>query len=293
MRILLIGYTVPDWLHVGISMQMLTHGMEAALRRLPVELQTIHAERRHDPGVLLPEADAVVVIDFYSPVIQRDLKTGWLREQTRAKQIVSLCECSFADADHSFLFDRTFYRDDGSCTYFPLPCLTEFMAVEPKTPKSVLLDYKPHFEPDMTEQIAGWVAPLAGEYSFSRIVIPDHVTHPYETRIPRTHYRGYLDQTARFEKYVVTHRETYGFSVIDMAARGTLILAPADCPHIPEGQRDFLRPCLIDDLVVQTFRTRDELLDLIRQPYQPPQTKAFTSYETMAWDIYRYLCSRM
>lgn len=286
MRILIDGYHVNNWAEVAISMRMLTLGMLEAFRRLPhaIEIETVFSPDRRN--VTLPQVDGVLLIDFYTPNVQEDLRSGWLRQQTGAKQLVSLCEGSFFEADHCFIFDEEFtlnplLEDQRSkFSYVPLPYMPQLMQPTPKVAKTVLFDYKTNFAYDWTDKIFEWSAELPADYQVARIHNDNQMLHPHENSLQRRNYPAYLRATSYFERFVVTESETYGFSVIDMAARGTEVFAPAT----------YLRPCLVRDLNVKVFHSKEELLDLLQRPYEQPPLPpdGYTSYDQLAEMIYQH-----
>jgi hypothetical protein len=75
--------------------------------------------------------------------------------------------------------------------------------------------------------------------------------------VPQVNYPAYLDQTASYETFIMTHPGSYEHSIIDMAARGIRILVP-----FGDG-RPFCNPSIIEDLALETFSTGEELLHLL------------------------------
>lgn len=75
--------------------------------------------------------------------------------------------------------------------------------------------------------------------------------------VPQLPYLRYLSATDRFEYFVVTHKGSYNGAVVDMAARGTKVIAP-------EGH---LTPSQVEFLGVKTFKTVDELCELLRKDW--------------------------
>lgn len=280
MRLLIDGYHVETWNQANISMRMLTHGLLEAFRRLPVEIETVCCWDRHN--VPLPQVDAVVVIDFYTLQIQDDLKTGWLKQQTGAKKIVAVCEGPFEHADCSVFFDDSIApAAQQDSMLVPLPYMPQFLQPTVKLPRTVLFDYKTNFEHDWTDRILEWSQELP-DYQFARIcdVGQEEYCSSVE-RIERLPYPLYLDATAHFERFVPTHGESYGFSVVDMAARGTEVIAPVN----------YLRPGVVRDLKIKEFSSKEEMLHLLQQPYElpPMPPDGYTTYDAMAQMILTYL----
>jgi hypothetical protein len=109
---------------------------------------------------------------------------------------------------------------------------------------------------------------LANEFDISRYVQVERRNTPARDgskdlpgvrEIRRMPFAQWLAATDRLETFLMTHRESYGYSVLDMFARGTRVLCPR--PFVPLHFRDRFH--------FGTFETSDELLDQLRTPPDP------------------------
>jgi hypothetical protein len=82
---------------------------------------------------------------------------------------------------------------------------------------------------------------------------------PHEKTLFPVPFDEYLKQTNRVETFIVTHRECYGYNVIDMLARGIRVVAP-------EG---FLHPTLTNRFKIPVFWNAEELQKIVRSPLKP------------------------
>ncbi len=88
-----------------------------------------------------------------------------------------------------------------------------------------------------------------------QIPVPDWVQS-----IPECCYPEYLERTAPYENFVLTHPGSYEHSIIDMAARGIKVLVP-----VQDG-RSFIPRALVNRLGFPTFETKEELYALLDAP---------------------------
>jgi hypothetical protein len=77
-------------------------------------------------------------------------------------------------------------------------------------------------------------------------------------------FSEWLAATDRIETFVMTHRESYGYSVLDMFARGTRVLCPA--AFVPRHFKD--------GFYIDTFEMRGDLIEQLRLPPDPLQLAA-------------------
>lgn len=76
----------------------------------------------------------------------------------------------------------------------------------------------------------------------------------------RMPFAQWLTATDCLETFVMTHRESYGYSILDMFARGTRVLCPT--PFVPSHFKD--RFCF------RAFDTKDELIGQLCAPPPDP-----------------------
>jgi len=81
---------------------------------------------------------------------------------------------------------------------------------------------------------------------------------PHELSLGVCPFADYLQRTNRVETFVVTHRECYGYQVIDMVARGIRVVTPVG----------FLHHSVVDGFQLPTFRNQEELLAIVSSPVE-------------------------
>jgi|SRR5208282_184040 len=88
-----------------------------------------------------------------------------------------------------------------------------------------------------------------------QIPIPDWVRS-----IPESCYPEYLERTAPYENFILTHPGSYEHSIIDMAFRGIKVLIPI------QDDLTFVPKAIINRMGFPTFQTEKELLTLLETP---------------------------
>jgi hypothetical protein len=233
----------------------------------------------------MPEADFTLIHSYTPSSILTEL--GTVRAKTR-QHVLWMSEYSYPGVDRCFTF-----LPCPNAEQVPLPALlnvldNSLVGVE-KYPGSVLLDHAWGWLPgydnyvgsppnlwlnrfyDWFQGYKGVVGQLesVNNEERSKTVIPDWVK-----KIPNSFFTDYLKLTAHFENYVMTHPGTYEHSIIDMAARGIRVLVPTPTvPHyhkdgwaITRGGEPFAPPDTIERLNLQTFSSKEELLDILKTP---------------------------
>ena len=241
-----------------LSVEVLTHFATSAFRRLPhVQVHT-HQVCDYERVLALPRADIVLFIAYWFDVEPTDSK--WIKRVTEASVTASLREVLFP-VDYCFTFKP--FPEAENAIYVPLQCDKASLPVSQKTPGTILVDHAwqafAGTDQDWTTRIEEWLSEVADRRSISRMVYyKDYpaVLPPFVTPLPPLPYHEYLKATAHFERFICTHAECYPHGVIDMAARGTQVLAPPG----------FLPECIVKDLGIPTFSSKEELLALLSEP---------------------------
>lgn len=281
-RLLILGHHPTSLDEAHTSVEVLTYFTTEAFRWLDV-IEVLTADvRRLD----FPQADVVLVVAYWeewSLAINDEAK-----RRTGAIKTASLREVRF-HTDHCFVFTPQSPGITGT-TYFPLPCEKGILTVEPKDPGAILLDHPwkdfAGTDNDWTARIEDWLEPQP--YKVSRLwyaptadnPFPFHAEdakalRPFLIPFPARPYPQWIRDTSRFERFIVTHKECYPWSVLDMAARGTQVLSPPG--YIPD--------CLVADLGVELFTSREELLAILAKPVGKEWTykrELFTDYGDIA-----------
>lgn len=253
-RLLVLGYPVITPHSAWSSAEMLTCGIATAFMGLPHV--TLFAENiQNVEKRILPKVDFVLLTIYGAD----DAKVPFVMEQTGARKLAAFREVA-CTCDHSFVFKDVGWETEH--TRLRLPCWKSLMRNFPKD-GSILIDHSwDDFigtEDDWTERIEGWLEPLSASrriYRLARHKTDAERAAPYTVKLGYQHYTDYLAATSRIERFVLTHKECYPFGVIDMAARGTQVIAP--CGFLPHS--------LVDELGIDVFHGQESLLNILGRP---------------------------
>lgn len=203
-----------------------------------------------------------------------------IRARTPKGRLLSLLEIAIADADWCFSFLKP---EIPHATHIVAPVDKEMCVNLPKA-KEIVVDHL-YYLPDShdwTFEVSEWLEPLKGEYKIYRMIQYEYDDElevssikPHEIEMPRMLFAEYMEMTSRVETHVFTHLEGYGYSLTDMVARGTRVIAPPNCIH----------PSLIVRFDIPIFRNREELLALVCSPVEPKWNKMIdrcTDYSEIA-----------
>jgi hypothetical protein len=226
-----------------------------------------------------------------------ELEFGRLAElRKRAKyKTMSFMELPLSKeyVDYCFIYlpQTTFQH----CEEISLPCLSSALNehISTKVPGSILLDHMwpPYHrtQKEWSQYLYEWLSSYRkhAKCSISQLrrggCESIEKFPPWVTPIPEKPYTEYLDATAHFETYILTHPGSYEHSVIDMAYRGTRVLVP-----VMHGQ-PFIPKSTIERLNLQTFTSRLDLLALLRAPTQVKHNRqSFTDAAEIALRIDNY-----
>lgn len=265
--LLIVSDELPQsWASVYGSMQMLTYGMSSAFGSL-LHIRVIQATTAQDS---YPEADFALCFVYNTP----SAKTlhARLRQVPGMRRVTSLAECPIQDM-HTFLLQ-------GSLRYPVCRSLLAQTTTAFKAKGSVLIDHPwPDDERDLTAWLYGQLAYWPG-YVFY-LVRKATEQRPRFANFTPLEYRAYVEYlaaTASVERFLVTHKESYGFSVIDMAARGIQVISP----------RGFLPPYMVADFQIPEFSTASELFAILHRPVGDDwknKIRFCIDYPTIAWQL--------
>ena len=240
------------------SIKMLKTNIQKAFSRLPIEIFSSPYTKFKN----LPEVDFVLLTCYFSNDVE--IKAEEIKKQTKCKKICSFSACTFPFLDYGFCFNDITLNDHSMLIH--LPANKEILKLTEKKPKTVLIDH--YWEPylntfdDWTLQIENAVKELTNDgYTFYRMIRFDgeeEKIKPFEIPIKYSDYEEYLEKTKSIETFIVTHKESYSYGVIDMAVRGTRICTP------PE----FLNRDIISVFNIPTFNNKRELLSILRRPLE-------------------------
>jgi hypothetical protein len=236
----------------------------------------IHHPRRdgYDYSTL-PKVDYVLFVGLSETWEEIDKET--LRKVTGYKKAVSMMERGIKGMDWSFEFKGDAAGALGK-TSISAPYDPEIYKCVPKLPGTVMLDHCCCvYVQCWVHAIEKWLEQYKDEFKVFRQVQfnseYDEIM-PYVTPVPERGLTEYLEATDSIETYIVTHPESYGFSLIDMVARGIRVLTVPGFLGKHYAQFEF-----------ETFKDRFELIELLRKPVQVGKINAMknmlTPYENV------------
>lgn len=209
----------------------------------------------------LPQVDGVL---FWGvPQIWRSYDHRRLRQATGCRAIITVCERPITESsDWRFVFAEP----GRSTTRVAAPVWKQAYSYAEKTPKTILIDHWDQDTPsDWTLQIQNWIQELSPEFRITRyvregdrgILRDEESSETHQLR--RGSYSEWLAATDRLETFVMTHRESYGYAVLDMFARGTRVVCPT--PFVPQHFKD--------GFYIDAFETKQELVEILRLQPDP------------------------
>lgn len=226
----------------------------------------------------VPKSDFVVFIGYNDNWNKIDKK--WLKLKTGCIKIVSLLDIPYDDSDWSYTF-RLPHSD--KTTLFVAPVCKRLYQNIPKKSKSILID---HYwlpwvgtEKDWTAKIQSWLESISNDYTIYRLIrFPEEkkMLRSFEIPIPQMAFPDYLARTDNIETFIITHMESYNYSIIDMVARGIRVFTP---PSFLHGSY------LADHFRLPEFANQKELLSLVKSPIDARWGKMIdkcTDYSTIA-----------
>ena len=259
----IISYDKPDTpAGIFLSAQMMGWGLWSAFKNMQhVTLRYQNSEEQ--PQCLMPVHFSLLHTYFDSPIYSN---LAAVRAST-LKSIINVMEASHSGADYNF----TFLKRSG-CGHLPFPIVQEFLDKDTGTckwPGSILLDHKisEELDPDYSnwsEWLYEWLAPLAGSRKIGQLRRPEWESEnshfpQWISSIPQSNYLDYLERTAQYETFIMTHPESYGHSIVDMIARGIKSLFPRRLASRLRTLR------LLRVLKLTTFSSGEELTSLLNR----------------------------
>ena len=79
--------------------------------------------------------------------------------------------------------------------------------------------------------------------------------------VPEACYPEYLERTAPYENFILTHPGSYEHSIIDMVARDIRVLVPM------QNGRTFAPAAIVEQMNLETFQSREQLLTILDRPF--------------------------
>lgn len=231
-------------------------------------LEHVHHSFRHNYAESskfydgLPQVDAVL---FWGvPQIWMSYDHRRLRRATGCQAIITVGERAIRkSSDWRFVFAG----QGKSTTHVTAPVWKQIYNYAEKAPKTILIDHWDQDTPsDWTFEIVKWIQELSPEFHITwyvqdgnRKMLQDGGEFSGMQQLCRAPYSEWLAATDRLETFVMTHRESYGYAVLDMFARGTRVVCPT--PFVPSHFKD--------KFYIDTFDTKQELVEILRQRPDP------------------------
>lgn len=226
------------------------------------ELYPDFIEQPHKFDQLKPDTDFVIYIDYNN---SDKMPFNKIREITRCKKIVSLSEVVFRNVDWCFYFTEIngHIHDIKNRTKIVGPYNKDILLNHLKKNK-IVIDHYWHQTlgigpTDWTLRISDWLQEVKLEYEIYRMIRfgSEEKKHAkeYEKILEHLPYQKFISATNDAQTFIVTHRESYGYGIIDMIARGIRVITPPG----------LLMDDLVNQLDIPIFKNRQELLSLIRQ----------------------------
>jgi hypothetical protein len=289
MKILYLGICESGHLDVmksTSSLEMVTCIASECFKNRDVEFEFIDC-RKIDS---LPKADLVVFTGFNENL--KSININSVKQGTGCNRFVTLLEIPFLGVDHSYCFLRASLQNS---TLFGCPVHSKLYENKKKVKGSILLDHiwAPYVgtNNEHTPTIQKWLK----EDKYSKDVYhlvgykptPDTTLHnskpsfnttlmDFEKPIIMGGFDNYIKETNKIETFVITHLESYCYSITDMIVRGTRVIAPVGTIDGNEQK---------DVYGIKTFGTKEEFLFLIYEPVDKKHLSSLKEYMTEYQEI--------
>ena len=245
--------------------------MQAFNRNFPGAVRLINVDMQSDLNSIQGQADFILFVGYTAIWNKIALCLHEIKRRTGFKKIATLSDYSFFLNRDSIVTRPNWafsFLDDGTpnTTVIHGPFMREYFVNKPKE-KIILMDHgwvhKKDTELEWTFRISDWLEPLKDRYKIIRMVrFPEYempTIKPHEVVIPALPFVEYLERTDHVESFIVTHLESYGFQVIDMAARGVRMASPVG----------FIHNTLVSRFRMPLFKNGEELRGIVDAPLEP------------------------
>lgn len=259
MSIAILGYPVASPSEIIASYHMVTHCLVDGFQAIPeVEITAVVDVQRDPRAESVPRCDFVVAHTLFGAPWPFTYDVRMVK--SRCRKAVLVLELPSPVFDHCFVFQPVGLENE---TALPVPCPRSLLSVVPKAERAVLIDHPwPENEPlglDRTKWIYQALEPLKDEFRFTQLCHFEQRPSPppWVSILPHRPLVEYLQATERFGTFLVTHAESWGHALADMAARQIRIVAPVG----------FVRPAMVERLCPIQFDTEAELAAALRAPF--------------------------
>ena len=189
---------------------------------------------------------------------------NYIRQNTSIKKIITVSECSYNwrdkynQPDWGFVFLKQLVNQTS--THIPFPCRKDICENVQKNKVVVMDHYYTHNfgngPIDWTFRISDWLEDIKDRYEIRRMVhINGEEIHvkQHEKSLIKCSIGEYYAKTQDAETYIITHQESFGYSVIDMLARGIRVISPPN----------FLNAEFNSTFKIPIFTNKEEMLNII------------------------------
>lgn len=252
------------------SMERLSTGLlEHFLKLNHVDLKVVDFDWRteHNPETTF---DKIPICDFLltSLYTLNVVHNGHL-----AKQKVNYKTATFLENKSPWDYSFANLRESSPECYIPYPCSKRLFKYEEKIPKTILLDdhnQEINLGKDISVKITDWIKDLIDEgYKIYQLTKKNDKPHSEIIEpIFKCNYKEYMEKTSKIENFILTHPGSYENSVIDMVARGIKVLIATDQGIFKRCDKTegFVAKEIIQDFNLNTFKNKEELINLIKKP---------------------------
>ena len=204
-----------------------------------------------------------------------------------AKEKVNYKTSTFLE--NKSLWDYSFgnLKESSPECYIPYPCSKSLFKYKEKIPKTILLDdhnQEIGFGKDMSAQIVNWLKEFVDDgYKIYQLTKKGDIPHSKIIKpMFKCNYKEYMEKTSQIETFILTHPGSYENSVIDMVARGVKVLVPIDQGTFKRYDKSegFVPKEIIQDFNLKTFKNKEELIGVIKKPFDNSNIKRYISMMT-------------
>lgn len=255
-RLLLIGsFTYPA---VFSSCEFFSHELGKRFALLGnVELEC----RSFDDTSPYRRADIVLIHSYFDRGCYRQLDQ--IRTETRCCKVVSFMELAHERTDHSYVYSCEIPDElKLNCSHIELPVVKKYYRLGVKKENSILLDHLwPGGTNELHHELWSVLESLQEFYDIAQLQRLESESIPaFIRRIPLLPHPDYLEATAEFERFIVTHIGSYNHTAVDMAMQGAQIFVPY------AGGRSFVPKNIVELLGMKLFHTSHDIPRMLKEP---------------------------
>lgn len=252
--------TILGKMDVRSSGGMITHAIYDEFRKIPyIRLDFIDCLK---PITKCLKTDFILYIGAGD--VWKKINKDRIKAITNCIKITTMLEVCFPESDWNYVFKKS--NAKNSTKFSPPICKKAYPNLD-KIKNTILIDHpwqhwidigKGQYE--QTDQILSWLEKVKSEFKVTRIVRNGDDRSKFQCFqefIPTMDFNSYIDKTNTMETFVATHRESFGYSVVDMVARGIRVIAPL-------GYLD--KKSLVEHFGIKEFSSEDEFLNILREP---------------------------